>query len=107
MKKLIMALALIAILPFAVSAQQYEQGNLCAEKTVAFETTNYDLWKEVMSYKKSSSNVLNVVDSSNFEIFSQARDARLNGDFKTFHELRAQLGLGQGNMKKSNFRFAS
>jgi hypothetical protein len=63
----------------------------------AFETLNYDTWKELMIENGRHGRVVDVVTESNFAKFAEAHQAAMNGDFETAAQLRAELGLNNGN----------
>lgn len=64
---------------------------------VVFETLDYNAWKELMTENGRSSRVLSVVTEDNFETFVKAHKAEINGDYELAAELRAELGLNNGN----------
>ena len=65
--------------------------------TSAFEANDYYAWKSLMMESGRSPKVLDLVTEDNFDLFVEARDAALSGDFEKSAELRAELGLGQGH----------
>lgn len=66
----------------------------------AFESNDYDAWKELMSETGRNPRVLDVVNEGNFDTFVRAHEAGENGDYETAAELRAELGLNNGNGPK-------
>ena len=60
----------------------------------AFETGDYNAWKELMSGK---GRVTQVVNEGNFVQFAEAHELAENGDLEGAKEIRAELGLGQGS----------
>jgi len=66
----------------------------------AFDTLDYGAWSELMTEYGRHPRVVDVVTKSNFETFVQAHDAGENGDYETASELRAELGLNDGNGPK-------
>ncbi|MBU0667365.1 MAG: hypothetical protein ABIC91_04875 [Nanoarchaeota archaeon] len=63
----------------------------------AFESQDYNAWYNLMAENGRNTRVMNVVTEGNFAIFAQAHEAAENGDFETAAELRAELGLNNGN----------
>ena len=64
---------------------------------VAFESSDYSAWHDLMAEDGRHPRVLDVVTESNFDTFAQAHTAAQNGDYETARELRAELGLNNGN----------
>ena len=96
MKKLLLALALLALIPSAFAFGD-GKGDYCNEMHEAFDNEDYELWKDTMLERGKNSNALNKVNEENFHIFVEAREARLNGNLDLASELKAELGLGIGN----------
>ena len=63
----------------------------------AFESQDYNAWYNLMAENGRNTRVMNVVTEGNFAIFAQAHEAAENGDFETAAELKAELGLNNGN----------
>ena len=63
----------------------------------AFDSLDYDAWKELMTEDGRHPRVVDVVTESNFKTFVQAHEAGENGDYETAAQLRAELGLYDGN----------
>ncbi|MBT4351420.1 hypothetical protein HOD20_02725 [archaeon] len=63
----------------------------------AFETHDYDAWYALMSENERTPKVLDLITEENFETFALAHKAAEDGDFETAAELRAELGLNNGN----------
>jgi len=64
----------------------------------AFENKDFNGWKELMQDRGASQRI----DSQEeFNLFTEMRQARLNGDTERVEELRAQLGFGSGQGKGS------
>ncbi len=63
----------------------------------AFETSDYDEWYTLMTEDERHPRVVDVVTESNFETFAQAHAAAQNGKDETAADLRAELGLNDGN----------
>ncbi|MBR9683667.1 hypothetical protein GOV03_03955 [Candidatus Woesearchaeota archaeon] len=70
-----------------------------------FETLNYDEWYELMTEDGRHPRVVDVVTESNFVTFVEAHEAAENGDYETAAELRAELGLNDGNGPKDGTGF--
>ncbi len=66
----------------------------------AFESNDYSAWKELMTENGKHPRVVDVVTEDNFETFVKAHEAGENGDYETAAELRAELGLNNGNGPK-------
>jgi hypothetical protein len=65
--------------------------------TAAFETGNYNSWKELMSGK---GRVTQIINETNFTKFAEAHKLAVNGDVAGASTIRAELGLGQGSKGK-------
>ncbi|MEN7982132.1 MAG: hypothetical protein ABFQ65_01660 [Nanoarchaeota archaeon] len=63
-----------------------------------FETGDYDAWVVLMTESGRHPRILDIVTEENFEVFVEAHEAMENGNMELAHELRAELGLGQGRM---------
>ncbi|MDD3160126.1 MAG: hypothetical protein PHQ98_04115 [Candidatus ainarchaeum sp.] len=70
--------------------------------TNAFENNDYDAWYALMSENEKSPRVLEIVNKENFSTFVEMHNAMISGDTDKANELRAELGLGQGQMKRGN-----
>ena len=101
----IFALAMIALLgvgfvaayqgDYSVQGPNYSEDRH-AEMTAAFDNADYDAWVLLMSENNGNSRVLDVVTEDNFATFVAAHEAGMNGDAELAAELRAELGLGNG-----------
>ncbi len=84
---------------YAVKGPHYtEERHEAMEK--AFASLDYTAWQELMTADGRHPRVVEVVTASNFETFVQAHEAAENGDYETAAELRAELGLNNGNGPK-------
>ncbi len=81
---------------YSVNGPEYSEERHTAMKQ-SFDTLDYDTWYELMTENGRHPRVLDIVTEDNFDIFVQAHDAGINGDYETAAELRAQLGLNNGN----------
>jgi hypothetical protein len=63
----------------------------------AFETMDYEMWKELMLENEIRPKVTDLVTESNFAKFVEAHDAAENGDYETAAKIRAELGLNDGH----------
>ncbi len=70
-----------------------------------FDNLDYDAWVTLMTESGRSQRVLNVITEDNFETFVEAREAGKSGDFERASELRAELGLRNGNGPKDGNGF--
>lgn len=72
----------------------------------AFENKDYNTWKEIITQNGRNPRVINVVNEENFETFIQAHEAGENGDYELAAQLRAELGLnnGQGPKDGTSYR---
>lgn len=108
-QKLVIGLSLLAIVGLVasiglVSAYRGDpsvQGpNFDSEQhllmTQAFDDVDYDAWVALMRENGRSGRVLELVNEENFETFAKSRDAALAGDHELAAQLRAQIGLGNG-----------
>ena len=62
----------------------------------AFESYDYNVWRELMTENGKHPRVVDVVTESNFETFVRANEAGKNGNYETAATLRAELGLNNG-----------
>jgi len=71
-----------------------------------FDNLDYNSWKALMEENPKASRVMQMVNEENFATFAEAHNAALAGDFEKAKELRASLGLnnGQGPKDGSGFR---
>lgn len=60
-----------------------------------FETSNYDLWIELMDENSGKGRVLEMVNEGNFKTFVEAHNAMVSGDTELAQELRVSLNFGQ------------
>lgn len=70
----------------------------------AFDTVDYDEWHNLMTEDGRHPRVVDVVTEDNFEIFVQAHEASVSGDYETASALRAELGLNDGTCSKDGSR---
>ncbi|RLG13268.1 MAG: hypothetical protein DRN71_05150 [Candidatus Nanohalarchaeota archaeon] len=63
----------------------------------AFESSEYTAWSNLMAEDGRHPRVLDVVTESNFDTFAQAHAAAEYGDYELAANLRAELGLNNGN----------
>lgn len=62
-----------------------------------FQSGDYETWKQLMTETGKSPGVLNLINEENFAKFAEAHEAGKNGDYETAAELRAEIGLNNGN----------
>jgi len=89
---------------YSVKGPDYSEDRHEAMET-AFETLDYDAWKELMIENGRHGRVVDVVTESNFVKFAEAHQAAMNGDFEIVSQLRAELGLNNGNGPKDGAGF--
>ncbi|MBN1175111.1 hypothetical protein JXA48_00550 [Candidatus Woesearchaeota archaeon] len=65
-------------------------------KVDAFDSGDYAVWKDLMEQSGAQGRVMDVVNEENFDLFVQAHNAALSGDFETSNAIRAELGLNNG-----------
>lgn len=102
----VMAVFTVGIIATAGLASAYqgnpgEQGpNFDADlhdlKVDAFDSGDFDIWKDLMEQQENSGRVLDVVNAENFNQFVEAHNAALEGDFEVANQLRSELGLNDG-----------
>ncbi|MEA3413917.1 MAG: hypothetical protein U9Q99_00110 [Nanoarchaeota archaeon] len=63
-----------------------------------FDNLDYNAWVLLITEDGKQPGVLNKINADNFELFVEAHEAGISGDFVKASELRAKLGLGQGKM---------
>jgi len=69
--------------------------------TQAFENNDYESWKNTMTENKRHGRIMNIVNEDNFAKFSEMRQLRIDGDTEGANAIRAELGLGQGQMRRA------
>jgi hypothetical protein len=74
----------------------------CDLKLEAFNNNDFEAWADMMQGK----GVLRFVNEDNFETFSKAHAAKLNGDYELAKNLRQEIGLNNGAAKKDGTGFA-
>ncbi len=84
---------------YSVKGPNYNEDRHVAMQN-AFDSLDYDAWKELMTEDGRHPRVVEVVTESNFETFVQAHEAGENGDYETAAQLRAELALYNGNGPK-------
>lgn len=62
--------------------------------TKAFETNNYDAWKDLM---KGKGRVIQVINKDNFAKFAEAHALAVQGKTAEAQKIRQELGLGLRN----------
>jgi len=65
-------------------------------KVEAFNTNDYEVWKDLMEQQGNTGRVLDVVNADNFNTFVEAHNAALEGNMELSKELRASIGLNNG-----------
>ena len=68
----------------------------------AFENLDYQAWYDLMTEDGRSPKIVEVITEDNFADFVEAKELALNGDLSAMNELKAELGLGLGQMKHGN-----
>lgn len=99
---LFLALVGLASYPRAVNAYKGDPNvkgpNYTAERheamEKAFETKDYNAWKDLMQGRGRASQV---VTKDNFAKFAQAHELAEQGKFEEANKIRQELGLGNGN----------
>ena len=70
-----------------------------------FENLDYDSWKDLMAENNKASRIMQIVTEENFATFVEAHNAAIAGDFDKANELRASLGLNNGQGPKDGTGF--
>jgi len=73
----------------------------------AFDNLDYDAWVSLMTESGRNPRVLTVVNEDNFATFVEAHEAGVAGDSTRASELRAELGLRNGNGPKDGTGFGN
>ncbi len=102
----VIATAGIAASTFAHQGDPNFQGPNFNEETHekmldAFENKDYDAWKEAKT-NMGQGRMMERINEDNFSKFAEMRELRLAGDIEGADALRAELGLGQGQMMHGN-----
>ncbi len=71
----------------------------------SFESVDYDAWVSLMTEDGRHPRVVDVVTEENFATFVEAHEAGKSGDVSRASELRAELGLNNGNGPKDGTGF--
>jgi len=71
----------------------------------AFDTDDYDVWYAMMTEDDRHPRVVDVITEGNFHQFVEAHEAGKSGDSSAAAELRAELGLNNGNGPKDGSGF--
>ncbi len=68
----------------------------------AIEDRDYDLWISLREENNlpMRGRIFSVINEDNFDLFAQMHEAMEDGDLETADSIRAQLGLGQGMMRR-------
>ena len=109
-----LALGIVALL--GVSFVAAYQGDYSAEgpnysedrheaMELAFDNLDYDAWVALMAENGRHSRVTEVVTEDNFALFVEAHEAGKSGDLEKAAELRAELGLGNGQGSRNGSGF--
>ncbi len=72
------------------------------DMTDAFDALDYSSWYDLMTQDGRTPGVLRTVNEDNFEVFAEMGEARLAGDLTRADDLKSELGLGQGQMKRGS-----
>lgn len=64
--------------------------------TDAFDSADYATWRDLMEDSGHNGRVLEVVNEENFNTFVESHNAALAGDMELANQLRAELGLNNG-----------
>ncbi|MGV8163091.1 MAG: hypothetical protein ACP5N2_07200 [Candidatus Nanoarchaeia archaeon] len=69
---------------------------------LALENNDYDAWLKIRQDNNLPMNgrMFQVINKDNFEKYAQMHEANEEGDYETANAIRAELGLGQGMMKR-------
>lgn len=74
-----------------------------AEMETVFEDLDYEGWKTLMTEDGRTPGVLRHIESQeDFEAFVQARELAQAGDTEAANQIREELGMGQGEMRRGN-----
>ena len=65
----------------------------------AFAEGDYEAWYDLMVETGRSPRILEVITEDNFDDFVEAKELAMDGDLSALNELKAELGLGLGQMK--------
>lgn len=74
---------------------------------LALENLDYDQWASLMEENPRASRVMQIVTEENFADFAAAHNAMQAGDLEKAAEIRAQLGLNNGQGPKDGTGFKS
>ncbi len=106
----VMALFVISILSLSVFAYRgnpLEKGPNYNEEVhqqlqAALEAKDYEAWIKIREENNlpMKGRIFQVINADNFDKFVELHNAMLSGDTETANRIRAELGLGQGQMKR-------
>lgn len=71
-----------------------------AEMEEIFESKDYNAWVEIMTEDGRNPGIVNKIDEEDFDSFVEARELAQAGDTEAANEIREELGLGQGGMRR-------
>ncbi|GIU68777.1 MAG: hypothetical protein KatS3mg002_0013 [Candidatus Woesearchaeota archaeon] len=68
----------------------------------AIESGDYDAWIAIRQENNLPMNgrIFQVINADNFDLYKQLHEAMQSGDYDTANSIKAELGLGQGMMKR-------
>ena len=76
-------------------------------KIEAFDSYDFEVWKDLMLESGSQGRVLELVNEDNFNTFVDAHNAALAGDMDLSNELRSSIGLNNGVGPKDGSGFGN
>lgn len=106
----VMALFVIGMLSLSVFAYKgnpnvkgpnYNE-ELHEQLEAALEAKNFNSWLKIRQENNlpMKGKIFQVINAENFDKYVELHNAQKNGDIETVSKIRAELGLGQGQMKK-------
>ncbi len=109
-----LAVALLGVIAFTTTKADAYRGDYTkvgpnhteereAQMEEVFESKNFEDWKALMQEDGRTPGVLRHIESQeDFEAFVQARELAKEGNIEEANQIREELGMGQGGMKRGN-----
>lgn len=86
----------------SVKGPNYD-ADIQAQLEAAMDANDYDAWLQVREDNNlpTRGKIFSVITEENFDLYVEMHEANLAGDYETADEIRSELGLGQGSMKRA------
>jgi len=108
----LMAVFALSLVSFGVMAYRGEpsvegpnyDADVHEQLEAALEARDYELWLSIREENNlpTRGKIFSVIDSTNFDKYVNLHEANMAGDVDSANIIRAELGLGQGMMRRGN-----